>query len=206
MSQGHRRDSLSKIFEVEESNEGNAWMRNTLSIIGVIGVGIAGWVLAWQSGVWKPTPEGSNPEVSSDTPVGASILGYFSAVCYLGYVLTLCSTYNRASPYHLIFNHMTQPLLPSPTNEHPRARIPQIIKNYRDKSCEGLALLFFLLSLMGNATYGLGILCHSLERDYLITNTPWLIGSLGTMVEDAIIFVQFRMYAPKPSASTEAVE
>ena len=88
----------------------------------------------------------------------------------------------------------------------PRARIPQIIKNHRDKSCEGLALLFFLLSLMGNATYGLGILCHSLERDYLITNTPWLVGSLGTMVEDAIIFVQFRMYAPKPSASTEAVE
>ena len=77
------------------------------------------------------------------------------------------------------------------------------MKNYRDKSCEGLALLFFLLSLMGNATYGLGILCHSLERDYLITNTPWLIGSLGTMVEDAIIFVQFRMYAPK-SGSVEA--
>lgn len=84
------------------------------------------------------------------------------------------------------------------------ARIPQIVKNYRDKSCEGLALLFFLLSLMGNATYGLGILCHSLEREYLIINTPWLIGSLGTMVEDAIIFVQFRMYAPKPSAATEA--
>lgn len=84
------------------------------------------------------------------------------------------------------------------TNNPPHsARIPQILKNHRDKSCEGLALLFFLLSLMGNATYGLGILCHSLERDYLITNTPWLIGSLGTMVEDAVIFVQFRMYAPK---------
>jgi hypothetical protein len=53
---------------------------------------------------------------------------------------------------------------------------------------------------MGNATYGLGILCHSLERDYLITNTPWLIGSLGTMAEDAIIFVQFRMYAPNTAA------
>jgi hypothetical protein len=54
---------------------------------------------------------------------------------------------------------------------------------------------------MGNATYGLGILCHSLEREYLITNLPWLIGSLGTMVEDGVIFLQFRMYAPKPSSS-----
>jgi len=83
----------------------------------------------------------------------------------------------------------------------PSARIPQIYKNYKDKSCEGLALLFFLLSLMGNATYGASILTHSLEEDYIWTNLPWLIGSLGTMAEDAIIFVQFRMYASKPSTS-----
>jgi len=54
---------------------------------------------------------------------------------------------------------------------------------------------------MGNATYGAGILCHSLEKDYILTNLPWLIGSLGTMVEDGIIFLQFRMYATKPSNS-----
>lgn len=57
---------------------------------------------------------------------------------------------------------------------------------------------------MGNATYGLGILCHSQEREYLITNTPWLVGSLGTMVEDAIIFVQFRMYAGTASEAVGA--
>lgn len=37
------------------------------------------------------------------------------------------------------------------------ARIPQIIKNQRDRSCEGLSLLFFMLSLLGNATYGAGV-------------------------------------------------
>lgn len=74
------------------------------------------------------------------------------------------------------------------------ARIPQIIKNYREKSCEGLSLLFFLLSLMGNATYGLSIFCHSLQRRYLLTNLPWLMGSLGTMIEDVIIFQQFKIY------------
>jgi uncharacterized protein with PQ loop repeat len=80
------------------------------------------------------------------------------------------------------------------------ARIPQIVKNYREKSCEGLALLFFILSLTGNLTYGVGILCHSLEKEYLITNLPWLIGSLGTMVEDGIIFLQFRIYSSSASA------
>jgi hypothetical protein len=59
---------------------------------------------------------------------------------------------------------------------------------------------------MGNATYGAGILFHSLEREYLIINTPWLIGSLGTMIEDVIIFVQFRIYSTKKSpASTSAI-
>ncbi|KAJ9195273.1 hypothetical protein DTO166G4_4789 [Paecilomyces variotii] len=75
------------------------------------------------------------------------------------------------------------------------ARLPQIYKNYREKSCEGLSLLFFILSLLGNLTYGAGILCHSTARDYVITNIPWLIGSLGTMVEDVTIFGQFRLYA-----------
>lgn len=37
------------------------------------------------------------------------------------------------------------------------ARIPQIIKNQREQSCEGLSLLFFMLSLLGNATYGAGV-------------------------------------------------
>lgn len=79
------------------------------------------------------------------------------------------------------------------------------LPQYRRLITIGLALLFFLLSLMGNLTYGAGILFHSLEKEYLIINTPWLIGSLGTIVEDAVIFLQFRMYAPKPT-STAAVE
>ena len=37
------------------------------------------------------------------------------------------------------------------------ARIPQIIKNWREKSCDGLSLLFFLLSVLGNLTYGAGV-------------------------------------------------
>jgi uncharacterized protein with PQ loop repeat len=77
------------------------------------------------------------------------------------------------------------------------ARIPQIVKNYNEKSCDGLALLFFLLSLTGNSTYGLSLLVYSQDKDDLLRALPWLLGSLGTIVEDLIIFAQFRMYAPK---------
>ncbi|KAH8662276.1 PQ loop repeat-domain-containing protein [Xylariales sp. PMI_506] len=76
------------------------------------------------------------------------------------------------------------------------ARVPQILKNYREKSCEGLALLFFLLSLTGNLTYGLSVFSYSQDADYLVKAIPWLLGSLGTMVEDCIIFYQFRIYSP----------
>ncbi|UKZ86703.1 uncharacterized protein TrAFT101_002527 [Trichoderma asperellum] len=75
------------------------------------------------------------------------------------------------------------------------ARVPQIIKNYREKSCEGLSILFFMLSLTGNLTYAVSIVAYSQERKYIINTIPWLIGSLGTVVEDGTIFVQFRLYA-----------
>ncbi|KAF2742396.1 PQ-loop-domain-containing protein [Sporormia fimetaria CBS 119925] len=159
-----RASSLPSIADdVETSNE---WVKNTLSILGVCLVGAAGWVIAYRIGVWRPPPPETS--LSSEVPLGAEILGYASAVCYLG------------------------------------ARIPQIIKNQKEGSCEGLSLLFFMLSLLGNATYGIGILFHSTEKEYFLTNLPWLIGSLGTMVEDATIFVQFRMFGnPEQTAAIE---
>lgn len=60
-------------------------MRNTLSILAVIVVGAAGWAIAWQSGVWVPTaPEDDNIPAAAKTAIGAKILGYISALCYLG--------------------------------------------------------------------------------------------------------------------------
>lgn len=113
------RSSLTSI--VEEGSGRRAWIKNTVSIFLVCVAGIAGWAIAWQSGVWKPTPELDDQVGGTPSPLGAQILGYASAVCYLG------------------------------------ARIPQIVKNQREKSCEGLSLLFFLLSLLGNLTYGAGV-------------------------------------------------
>ena len=104
----------------EEAGGHKEAIKNALSIIGVCIIGAAGWAIAWRTGVWQPTPSEEHAG-GAEVALGAQILGYASAICYLG------------------------------------ARIPQIIKNQRDRSCEGLSLLFFMLSLLGNATYGAGV-------------------------------------------------
>ncbi|XXH02697.1 glycoside hydrolase 3 protein [Hypoxylon texense] len=95
-----------------------------------------------------------------------------------------------------------------PSTESPVAILGMIIKNYREKSCDGLALLFFLLSLTGNLTYGLSVFSYSQEPEYIVKAIPWLLGSLGTIVEDCIIFYQFRIYSKsgtsKPNNTNEA--
>lgn len=37
------------------------------------------------------------------------------------------------------------------------ARLPQIWQNYKKKSCEGLSILFFMLSMLGNLSYAAGV-------------------------------------------------
>lgn len=75
----------------ELESAGNPWVRNTLSILGVIAAGTAGWAIAWQSGVWKPTPEHRGLVDGQDVAVGAQVLGYLSAIFYLGSVSRVTS-------------------------------------------------------------------------------------------------------------------
>ncbi|KAI9828993.1 MAG: hypothetical protein M1832_000016 [Thelocarpon impressellum] len=167
LSRGSVGSELRHVVAHQES-PAKVWARNASCVLGICAVGAAGWVLAWKTGLWTPTLEDGPDAPSTESPIGAQILGYMSAACYLG------------------------------------ARIPQIVKNHKEQSCEGLSLLFFILSILGNATYGAGILFHSVQRHYVITNIPWLIGSLGTMVEDVIIFIQFSKYGCRPITAAAA--
>lgn len=116
-----RRSSTNELERIlEQGNKRSTYIKNIISVLLIFLVGAGGWAIAWRTGAWRPTPVGSD-EGGEATPVGAEILGYVSAVAYLG------------------------------------ARIPQILKNQRERSCDGLSLLFFLLSLLGNATYGAGV-------------------------------------------------
>ncbi|KAG6135747.1 hypothetical protein E4U38_001698 [Claviceps purpurea] len=193
----HRESALEPIRKVvageDETRERHPWLNNMLGLMAVYIVGFLGWFVSYKAGAWNGDegyPEdGTNVPVHvGESDVKAKVglaLGYVSAILYL------C------------------------------ARIPQILKNYREKSCEGmdaddsykltwsdehlclgLSLLFFMLSLTGNLTYGLSLLAYSQQKEYLITAVPWLLGSLGTMVEDSTIFVQFRIYGDNARLST----
>jgi solute carrier family 66 (lysosomal lysine-arginine transporter), member 1 len=74
-------DSLVEI--VGENEPGcNAWVNNPIKILAVCVIGSAGWVIAWWTGVWKPTPA-NQPGGDVNMALGAQVLGYFSAICYL---------------------------------------------------------------------------------------------------------------------------
>ncbi|ODV60315.1 PQ-loop repeat-containing protein [Ascoidea rubescens DSM 1968] len=86
------------------------------------------------------------------------------------------------------------------------ARLPQIYQNYKRKSVHGLSLLFFIFSTFGNVTYALQILFFRSDWKYILLNLSWLMGSLGTIFEDTIIFIQFFIYNRNSSEEDEEAE
>ncbi|KIW47388.1 uncharacterized protein PV06_00088 [Exophiala oligosperma] len=90
------------------------------------------------------------------------------------------------------------------------SRVPQLLLNYRRKSTEGVSLLFFLFACLGNLTYDMSIFAYapvcarpghcapgeekSLYLRYIAVNASWIAGSLGTLLLDMAIFVQFFLY------------
>lgn len=102
-----RDDPLAKILEEADESGTRLWLKNIFSVLGIIAVGSLGWAIAYQSGVWRPSSQKTTTDDENIAP-GALILGYMSAVAYLG------------------------------------ARIPQIIKNYQERSCEGTFHDYFL--------------------------------------------------------------
>eukprot|EP00741_Cyanophora_paradoxa_P008060 tig00001250_g7799.t1 len=74
------------------------------------------------------------------------------------------------------------------------SRLPQIVKNFRRKSTEGLAIGMFVAAVMGNLTYALAIFIRSMDPVVLYGQLPWIIGSVGTLCFDFTIFTQFHLY------------
>ncbi|SMN19689.1 similar to Saccharomyces cerevisiae YDR352W YPQ2 Putative protein of unknown function [Maudiozyma saulgeensis] len=77
------------------------------------------------------------------------------------------------------------------------ARIPQLIKNYRRKSTDGLSPLLFATTLLCNVTYCMSIFssCRFIDSTdkwgFFDNALPFIIGSAGTVVFDLIYFYQY---------------
>lgn len=80
------------------------------------------------------------------------------------------------------------------------SRCPQLLKNYRRKSVEGVSPMLFGSALAGNFTYTLSILssCEFLydanRTAYFWRQLPYIMGSAGTIVFDIAYFYQRRLY------------
>lgn len=82
------------------------------------------------------------------------------------------------------------------------SRIPQLIKNYRRKSTDGLSPLLFICTLVANITYTFSIftscayLTNADRYSFVINELPFIFGSSGTIIFDLIYFYQhYVLYA-----------
>lgn len=138
-----------------EPNYHGVFTKYILPVLFVVACGVLGFFISSNN---DDAGNGDDTGSQDSISLGPQIVGYMSAILYLG------------------------------------ARIPQIIQNYHRKSVHGLSLLFFLFSTLGNLTYAGQILCYRNDWNYIVLNLSWLLGSLGTIFEDCIIFLQFYIY------------
>jgi len=160
---------------------------NTVAVLMVCGAGVAGWFLSrrYGHGGADHTDGGSagRDEVLVFDLWG-QVFGWLCAALYLG------------------------------------SRLPQLLLNWRRKSTEGVSMLFFLFACLGNLTYVLSIFaydppcraapeCEPGEAEagywqYILVNLSWLAGSLGTLLLDLGIFVQFFIYSADGAPEADA--
>lgn len=85
------------------------------------------------------------------------------------------------------------------------SRLSQIWKNHSRRSAEGLSLAMFACAISANVCYGLGILIRAYSWQVVWSSAPWILGSLGTVTLDLVIFTQGVMYASQSSSSEMAL-
>ncbi|XP_072334368.1 lysosomal amino acid transporter 1 homolog isoform X2 [Scyliorhinus torazame] len=84
------------------------------------------------------------------------------------------------------------------------SRLPQLRRNWRRKSTEGVSPTLFALMIIGNLAYGLSVILKVPRKgqsvvNYMVHHFPWLVGSLGTMGLDLSILCQFFIYREQNS-------
>jgi uncharacterized protein with PQ loop repeat len=70
-------------------------------------------------------------------------------------------------------------------------RFPQMWLNYKNKSTEGLSILMYIFTILGNATY---IAVITLDNGTIQSNMPWIVSSVVMIVLDLYIIYQHYYY------------
>ncbi|KAI8366431.1 hypothetical protein EDC96DRAFT_508060 [Choanephora cucurbitarum] len=131
-----------------------------------------------------------------------SALNLISTISVLAVTVFSCYAYYRAHWHNHHgdqgelnrFNWLPQLMGWSSAVLYVGSRVPQILKNWRNKSTEGLSFGMFLCAVMGNVFFTSSIFLKSTQLDYIIVNLSWIVGSCGTLLFDFVIFLQFFAY------------
>lgn len=165
-------------------------LQNVLFNLGIIFLvcasGVFGWWLSTTRAHPDATPPTKSPSESLHFNLWGQVSGYICAALYLG------------------------------------SRVPQLLLNYRRKSTEGISMLFFLFACIGNLTYVLSIVAYkpvcrkpnhcregealAIYGKYIAVNLSWLLGSFGTLLLDAGVFIQYFLYRKEDESSDEEEE
>lgn len=70
----------------------------------------------------------------------------------------------------------------------------QIYKNYKRKKTEGISAQFYISAFLGNLTYAISIFIKDSHWGYVWLQLPWIIGSIGPILLDTTVLIQFFIY------------
>ncbi|CAJ0587591.1 unnamed protein product, partial [Mesorhabditis spiculigera] len=73
-------------------------------------------------------------------------------------------------------------------------RIPQLIYNYKRKSCDGLSPAMFYITVAANFTYGLSVMLACTGWHYFWRHLPWIAGAVGWGFLDFLAIMQLFQY------------
>jgi uncharacterized protein with PQ loop repeat len=73
-------------------------------------------------------------------------------------------------------------------------RIPQIYINSKSRNVEGLSILMFIYTILGNFFYLLSIFTLSIEKSYIMSNLPWITTTIITILLDIFVIFQILYY------------
>jgi uncharacterized protein with PQ loop repeat len=73
-------------------------------------------------------------------------------------------------------------------------RIPQIYLNSKSRNVEGLSILMFVYTILGNVFYLLSFFTFSIEESYIQSNLPWISTTIITILLDIFVIFQILYY------------
>lgn len=74
-------------------------------------------------------------------------------------------------------------------------RFPQIYMNFKTRSVEGLSVLMYVYTILGNLFYICSILTFVNDPEYILLNMPWIVLGIVLIILDIFIIIQCKYYS-----------